>query len=116
MKPFISNLDKNIIESIIDSIVKIISYTGKINNFDEFYNDNQIFDASIMNFIVIGEMVARLSDELKHNIDYIDWINIVGFRNILAHDYFGIDAEEVFQIIKADLPLLKQQMLDIIEK
>ncbi len=45
----------------------------------------------------------------------IEWIKIKGFRNIVAHDYFGIDAEEVWQIIRNKIPALKndcQQLLD----
>lgn len=54
----------------------------------------------MMNFVVIGEMVDKISDEFKKSLSNIEWIKIKGFRNIVAHDYFGIDAEEVLQIIK----------------
>jgi uncharacterized protein with HEPN domain len=64
----------------------------------------------MMNFIVIGEMVARLSDEFTMGNSHIDWHKIKGFRNILAHDYFGIDAEEVWDIIKKHLPKLKSDI------
>lgn len=58
------------------------------------YNERD-FDASMMNFIIIGEMVSRLSDKFIEENSQIDWFKIRGFRNIVAHDYFGIDAEEV---------------------
>jgi uncharacterized protein with HEPN domain len=47
-------------------------------------------------FFVIGEMVDKLSEEIKRKHPEIEWIKIKGFRNIVAHDYFGIDAEEVW--------------------
>jgi uncharacterized protein with HEPN domain len=64
-----------------------------------------------MNFIVIGEMVDKLSDAFKeHTEQQVDWYKIKGFRNVLAHDYFGIDAEEVWQIIHQDLPVLQKEL------
>ena len=61
----------------------------------------------MINFVVIGEMVDKLSDDFKDDYDNIEWIKVLGFRNIVAHDYFGIDAEEVWQIIKNKIPKLK---------
>lgn len=114
MKQYISNQDSSILEAITDSISKIFTYVEPFLNADEFYENTQAFDAAIMNFIVIGEMVSKLSDSFKNKIDYIDWINIIGFRNILAHDYFGIDSDEVWQIIMDDLQILYNQILHII--
>jgi uncharacterized protein with HEPN domain len=73
-------------------------------------DDYRNFDAAMMNFVVIGEMVDKISDEFKKNNDKIEWIKIKGFRNIVAHDYFGIDAEEVWQIIKNKIPTLKSEI------
>jgi len=56
-----------------------------------------------MNFIIIGEMVTKVSEEFKNTYIKIDWKRIKDFRNFVAHDYFGIDAEEVWQIITNDL-------------
>ncbi len=61
----------------------------------------------MMNFVVIGEMINKLSDEFKNTHPEIEWIKIKGFRNVVAHDYFGIDAEEVWQIIIYKIPSLK---------
>lgn len=70
----------------------------------------------MMNFVVIGEMVDKLSNDFKRDHAYIEWIKIKGFRNIVAHDYFGIDAEEVWQIIKNKIPDLKSEIQKLIEK
>lgn len=59
-----------------------------------------------MNFVNIGECVSRISDESKSNFKHIQWKEIIGFRNIIAHDYFGIDAEEIWQIINQDVKSL----------
>lgn len=66
-------------------------------------------------FVVIGEMADKLSDDFQFSIrDKIDWIKIIGFRNIIAHNYFGIDAEEVWQIIGDSLIILEDTIKSII--
>lgn len=102
-----SNKDRANLLAIIDSCQKIQSFVSDIKDSDEFYNDQRSFDAVMMNFIVIGESVSRLSETLKENYTSIPWIKIKGFRNLVAHDYFGIDAEEVWQIIQNDIPQLE---------
>lgn len=101
------NKDNYCLETIIEAIDRINEYTSGYKSADEFNDDYRNFDATMMNFVVIGEMVEKLSEEFKLNHDNIDWVKIKGFRNIVAHDYFGIDAEEVWQIIKNKIPALK---------
>jgi uncharacterized protein with HEPN domain len=55
-------------------------------------------------------MIDKISDEFKKKHPEIEWLKIKGFRNIVAHDYFGIDAEEVWQIIKNKIPTLKSDI------
>jgi len=69
----------------------------------------------MMNFVVIGEMVDKLSNEFKKKHHEIEWTKIKGFRNIVAHDYFGIDAEEVWQIIKSKIPALKSNIKSLLD-
>jgi len=102
--------DHHCLESILEAIDRIIEYTSGINSADDFDKDYRNFDATMMNFVVIGEMIDKLSDEFKKEHPEIEWIKIKGFRNIVAHDYFGIDAEEVWQIIKTKIPTLKSDI------
>ncbi len=96
--------------SIIEAIDKIQKYSQPFSNADDLFSNETNFDAVLMNFIVIGEMVVKLSDEFIMKFNQVDWHNIKGFRNIIAHNYFGVDAEEVWQIIKNDLPRLKSNI------
>jgi len=109
------NKDFHRLEMIQDSIDKILDYTQKFENPDSFNEDIKTFDATMMNFVIIGEMVNKLSEELKNQAGTIDWIKIKAFRNIVAHDYFGIDEEEVWQIIQNDLPTLKEKIQKILK-
>jgi uncharacterized protein with HEPN domain len=102
--------DHHCLESIIEAIDRIIEYTSGFDSADDFNNDYRNFDATMMNFVVIGEMVDKISDDFKKGHDNFEWIKIKGFRNIVAQDYFGIDAEEVWQIIKSKIPNLKIQI------
>lgn len=111
-----SEKDKLNLLSISESIKKILEYSDEYSNADEFYKNQRDFDAAMMNFIVIGEMVARLSEKFIEENKQIDWYKIRGFRNIVAHNYFGIDAEEVWQIIQTDIPKLQKEINDILQK
>lgn len=108
------NKDNLCIEAILEAISKIKKYTRKHSNHDEFYIDSISFEASMMNFVVIGEMVAKISEKFKNTSPQIQWTRIKGFRNIVTHDYFGIDPEEVWQIIENDLPVLEAELKSLI--
>jgi len=84
--------------AIIDASEKILKYTKQLLDADMFYSDEKTFDAVLMNFVIIGESVSRLSEEITTENNSIPWKQIKGFRNMVAHDYFGVDAEEVWEI------------------
>lgn len=106
--------DQYCLDSILESIDKILTYTQGFKNPDEFNNDHQAFDAVMMNFVIIGEMVSKISEDFKRKNTTIEWVKIKGFRNLVAHDYFGIDAEEVWQIIQGDLSTLRKKIRKIL--
>ena len=91
-----SDKDSHSCEAILDAISKINQFTHSLSDPDSFFHDIKTFDAVMMNFIVIGEMVNRISEKFKDTNPQIEWNRIKGFRNFVAHDYFGIDAEEVW--------------------
>ena len=106
--------DRLNILSIEEAIEKICKYSHPYSNADDFNENQRDFDAAMMNFIIIGEMVSRLSEEFVEENKHVDWFKIRGFRNIVAHNYFGIDAEEVWQIIQTHLPQLKKSINKIL--
>ncbi len=63
-----------------------------------------------MNFIVLGEIVGKLSENFREKHPGIDWRKIYAFRNVLAHDYFGICAAEVWEIVQKHLPSLNADL------
>ena len=106
--------DKLNLLSALDAAHKISDYSKDYDSADNFFEHQRDFDAAMMNFIIIGEMIARLSEEFIDKYNDVDWHKIRGFRNIVAHNYFGIDAEEVWDIIISHLPLLVNDLNRII--
>ena len=100
--------------NILESVNFIIEFTDNYMDVEEFAKDRKSFDATMMNFIVIGEMTTKLSDEFKDKYEDIEWQKMYGFRNVLAHDYFGIDITALWGIIKKYIPELKVQMEKIL--
>lgn len=112
--PSLSEKDRSNLEAVLDSVKKILRFTSKFKNADEFYDHEVSFDAVLMNFVVIGEAVAKLSQDLKQQTTTVPWVKIKAFRNIIAHNYFGVDAEEIWEIIQKQLPELNHQVSEIL--
>jgi len=104
------NKDYYILLSMLDTIGKILRYTSTYHSAEELYQNDRDFDAAMMNFIVLGEEVGKLSDQIRLQNSQINWQKIYGFRNIVAHHYFGINVDIVWQIICNDLSKLKKDI------
>ena len=109
-----SSRDQPNLLAMLDAIGQIETYTDALGDADELYGNRMVFDATLMNFIVLGEMAARISDGLKAQWPVLPWSDVKDFRNLVAHEYLGIDAEEVWQIIKQDIPELKQGIAKVL--
>jgi len=90
---------------IVDSGSAIIKYVKGLS-YEEFRTDRKTYSAVIREFEIIGEAVGKLPDELKRRRPDIEWQDIKDFRNMLTHEYFGVDLEVVWKIIHDDLPAL----------
>lgn len=108
------NKDFTIVRLMLETIDKIFRFTSDLNNEDEFENDVESFDATIMNFIALCECVSKLSDDFRMKHPEIGWAKIYAFRNVIAHDYFGILPEEVWNIIKKHLPKLQVDLKELL--
>jgi uncharacterized protein with HEPN domain len=104
------------LSALIESIEKIELYSKDFSDADTFYHDQKSFDASMMQFVVIGEIISRLDENFKTSHSEIPWQKIKDFRNIIAHDYFGIDADEIWDIINNKLLPLKSDIEKLIER
>ncbi len=98
------------LEDLLASIKKIEQYSSDFCNAEEFYHDSKSFDATMMQFVVIGETISRMDEEFKKKQNHIPWQKIKNFRNIIAHNYFGIDADEIWDIVNGKLLPLKKEI------
>jgi len=111
-----SKKDIGNLAAILDSAEKILNYVDDLDSADELFEDSRTFDAVLMNFINIGEAVGRLTDGFKNRYTGLPWSQIKKFRNIVAHNYFGVDAEEVWQIIESDIANLVVQVKSYLDE
>ncbi len=92
---------------ILESIDKISNYTLGVHR-NDFLKSTLIQDAVLRNLQVLSESTQRLSQKFKDKHPEIEWYKIAGLRNILVHDYLGIDLEAVWNIIESYLPQLRE--------
>ncbi|MFH1717780.1 MAG: HepT-like ribonuclease domain-containing protein [Planctomycetota bacterium] len=99
---------------ISECIERIESYVGQTDK-QEFMDSTLLQDAIIRNLQVLAESTQRLSDKMKESESGVDFFEIAGFRNVLVHDYLGIEIERVWNILEKDMPALKsavKRMMD----
>ena len=90
---------------IIDSGTAIQEYVQEYS-FQDFSDDRKTYSAVIREFEIIGEAVGKLPEKVKQKRTEVEWQDIKDFRNLLIHEYFGVDLEIIWQVIKNDLPQL----------
>jgi len=104
--------DRLYVLDIKEAIEAIYSYVDGISR-EDFKLDRMRFSAVIREFEVIGEAVGKLNDEVKKNYPDIHWQDIKDFRNMLIHEYFGVDLDIVWNVIQEDMPVLFRAIIEI---
>lgn len=100
---------------ILDSINLVEEYIeGKGRS--EFLKSKQLQDSVIRRIEIIGEAIKNIPNDIKEKYNQIPWKEITGMRDILIHQYFGVDLDLTWQVIDKDLPRLKRQISDISKK
>lgn len=100
---------------ILDSIEKIEEYTKNLSE-DNFFDDIKAQDAVVRRIGIIGEAVKNLPMSFKDKHSNIPWKKIAGTRDVIIHDYSGVDADLVWEIVKDDIPKLKKQIQKLLEE
>jgi uncharacterized protein with HEPN domain len=91
---------------VTECIERIERYTAPGR--DAFLSDTLIQDAVLRNLHTLSESTQRLSNAMKDQHPEVDWTSIAAFRNVVVHDYLGIDLPRVWDIVERDLPDLKR--------
>ena len=104
--------DQLYLRHVLDAIAKAERYATV--GYDEFMDASHWQDAAIRQLEIIGEAVKRLSPEIVKRRPDIPWRRIAGMRDVLIHDYMGVDLEAVWQVTQDDLPKLRQAIEELL--
>lgn len=100
------------INHILDAINDIEESVKNLTR-DQFINNKDVKEANIRRIEIIGEAVKNISKNVKEKYKEIEWVKIASTRDKMIHHYFGVDLDVVWDIIKKDLPDLKQKILKV---
>jgi len=96
-------------DDMLVAIDKIKRYVSSLS-YDSFFEDEMRVDAVLRNLEVIGEEAGNIPPEIREKYPQIEWKKIVGLRNIIIHEYFGIDVEIIWDIIGNNLDTLRKDL------
>ena len=100
-------------DDILESGSAILDFIQQMS-FEEFCDDRKTYSAVIREFEIIGEAVGKLPQSIRERRSDVEWQDIRDFRNLLIHEYFGVDLEIIWKIIKDDLPVLIDSVKELI--
>ncbi|QKY70682.1 DUF86 domain-containing protein [Lentibacillus sp. CBA3610] len=105
--------DDNVyLRHILECIENIESYIP--NGESDFFSSKLIQDAVIRNLEIVGEATKRISQDFRKQHPQLPWREMAGLRDILIHNYFGVDNGIVWNVIEKEIPTLKEQITDLL--
>ncbi len=106
--------DKARIYHIRDAILEIEEYTNGFSE-DEFVTHKLVRNATVRQFEIIGEAANAISDATIEKYPIVPWRALTDFRNVLIHQYFGVDFKQVYKVIQEDLPFIKEEIIKMLQ-
>jgi len=103
------------LQDAVTAIDRIASYVEGVDR-GAFETDQMRLDAVIRNLQIIGEAVKKIPDSIEKKYPNIPWREIGGLRNRVTHVYFDVDTSIVWDVVHSELPILRNQIQEIIEE
>jgi uncharacterized protein with HEPN domain len=103
------------LEDILEAIGKVGRYTVGLSQ-EAFSGDERTLDAVVRNLEIIGEAIKKVPGKIRAKHSEVEWKRIAGLRDILIHEYFGIDVDIIWDIIQNKLPVLEKQLNQILSE
>ena len=101
------------LEDVLEAIAKILGYTAGLS-LKTFSADARTLDAVVRNLEVIGEAIKYVPEEVRSKHPDVDWKKVTGLRDVLIHQYFGVDVEIIWDIVQNKVPVLEKQVRRIL--
>ena len=102
------------LDDVLEAIGNIEAFTAGLD-YDGFVRDTKTVHAVIRDLEVVGEAVKKLPDDVRARRPDIEWKRIAGLRDVLIHDYFGIDHEIIWDVVQNKLPPLRSAIQDLLD-
>lgn len=99
------------LDDIREATDKILDYTQNVSR-KEFESNPMRIDAVIRNLGIIGEAARHLSEEEKRRFRDVPWREIIGMRNVVIHEYFGVNKDILWQTVTVDIPKLRSLLTE----
>jgi uncharacterized protein with HEPN domain len=93
------------LQDIVQSCEKVLQFTGGLT-LPELIQDQRTYDAVVRNLEIIGEAAKHISDNTRRKLPDVEWKKVAGLRDMLAHAYFGIDNDILWDVIQNRIPQL----------
>ena len=98
-----------LLQDMLESLEKIERYTAGLT-FERFAQDDRTVDAVVRNLEVIGEAARQIPSEVRERYPEVPWRRVIGLRNVVVHEYFAVDMEIVWTVVRQSLPELKEAL------
>jgi len=109
----VSRDEATCVADMVEACDRVMEYTAGLNA-ASFRGDRKTIDAVVRNLEVLGEAAKRVSDRIRSQAPGVPWREIAGLRDVLIHDYFGIDLDIVCDVALVKVPRLRCVLDDVL--